>query len=156
MTRWFAVLGVFLGSLCVALAYASAFLPGGTPTFGPWLMVIGLDLMIFSTMVLGIAREGSGVGRLAWPLAICATVILASFAVAMLLPANEGAGAALVFGLPARAAAVLYGVGLLPLFVLPIAYAVTFDTVVLTEADVERVRLAGVAYRAKLGAGDAR
>jgi len=42
--------------------------------------------------------------------------------------------------LPARAAIVIYGVGLLPIVVLPIAYALTFETQTLSAEDVERVR----------------
>jgi hypothetical protein len=36
---------------------------------------------------------------------------------------------------------VIYGVGLLPIFVLPIAYALTFETQTLSAEDVERVRM---------------
>jgi len=43
-------------------------------------------------------------------------------------------------GLPPRAAVILYGIGVLPLFVLPIAYAVTFESLTLNETDLERVR----------------
>ena len=35
---------------------------------------------------------------------------------------------------------ILYGIGVLPLFVLPIAYAVTFESLTLNETDLERVR----------------
>jgi hypothetical protein len=50
-----------------------------------------------------------------------------------------------VLGLPRRAAIVLYGIGLLPLFVLPVAYALTFDEMTLSEEDLERVRRAAAA-----------
>jgi hypothetical protein len=43
-------------------------------------------------------------------------------------------------GLPARAAIVIYGIGLLPIVVLPIAYALTFDTQTLNQSDIDRVR----------------
>jgi hypothetical protein len=46
-------------------------------------------------------------------------------------------------GLPARAAVVIYGIGLLPIVVLPVAYALTFDTQTLSADDVERVRAMG-------------
>ncbi len=61
----------------------------------------------------------------------------------------EGAGARLLLGLPLRAALVLYGVGLLPIVVLPFAYAVTFDDMTLSEEDLARVRALGVAHRAR-------
>jgi len=59
----------------------------------------------------------------------------------LVMPA-ETESSPLWFGLPARAAVVLYGIGVLPLFVLPIAYALTFDSLTLSEADLERVRAA--------------
>jgi hypothetical protein len=51
-------------------------------------------------------------------------------------------------GLPARAAIVIYGVGLLPIVVLPIAYALTFETQTLSAEDVERVRVLARANQA--------
>ncbi|HEX9249550.1 MAG TPA: hypothetical protein VF856_08620, partial [Gemmatimonadaceae bacterium] len=57
------------------------------------------------------------------------------------LPATEGPLSTLWLGLPARAAIVIYGVGLLPIVVLPIAYALTFESQTLSAEDVERVRL---------------
>ena len=39
-----------------------------------------------------------------------------------------------------RTAAIVYGVGLLPLLVLPVTYALTFDDQILTEEDLRRVR----------------
>ena len=42
----------------------------------------------------------------------------------------------------------LLGIGLLPLLVLPIAYALTFDDMTLSEADLERVREAARAWQA--------
>jgi hypothetical protein len=44
-------------------------------------------------------------------------------------------------------------VGLLPLFVLPLAYGLTFDGQTLSEADLERVRQAARALRAEAAAG---
>jgi hypothetical protein len=43
-------------------------------------------------------------------------------------------------GLPERAAIVIYGIGLLPIIVLPVAYALTFEAQTLSGEDVERVR----------------
>ncbi len=62
------------------------------------------------------------------------------FGAALALPATEGPLSTLWLGLPARAAIVIYGVGLLPIVVLPIAYALTFETQTLSAEDVERVR----------------
>jgi hypothetical protein len=59
------------------------------------------------------------------------------------LPGSEGPLTRLWLGLPARAAVVIYGVGLLPIIVLPVAYAMTFETLTLSADDVERVRESG-------------
>jgi hypothetical protein len=65
------------------------------------------------------------------------------FGAALALPATEGPLSQLWLGLPARAAIVIYGIGLLPIVVLPIAYAVTFKTQTLSAEDVEKVRALG-------------
>ncbi len=111
-------------------------------------MVVGLATMVVSMMALGVVRRGQGVGRLAFPLAFTFVVIVAGFGAALVLP-DEGAASRILFGLPLRAAIVLYGVGLLPIIVLPFAYAATFDAMTLREEDLARVRELGVAHRAR-------
>jgi hypothetical protein len=69
--------------------------------------------------------------------------VLLAFGLALLLPADEAPGAALWLGLPRRAALVLYGAGLLPALVLPLAYALTFDGSPFRPDAVERLRAAG-------------
>jgi hypothetical protein len=69
------------------------------------------------------------------------------FALALGLPANEGATTTLVLGLPVRAAIILYGIGLMPIVILPVAYAITFETQTLNAADIERVRQAAARMR---------
>jgi len=56
-----------------------------------------------------------------------------------LLP-GEGAGSPLWLGLPRRAALLVYGIGLLPAFVLPLCYALSFDAAVLSRAELDRLR----------------
>ena len=150
MTRRFTIRAILAATCCIALAYASAFVPDGT-RWGVWCMVVGLATMVVSMMALGVVRRGQGVGRLALPLAFTFVVIVAGFGAALLLP-DEGAGARILLGLPLRAAIVLYGVGLLPIVVLPFAYAATFDAMTLSEEDLARVRELGVAHRARLRA----
>jgi len=67
-------------------------------------------------------------------------VLIIGFCAPLLLPATEGPLSKLWLGLPARAAIVIYGVGLLPIIVLPVAYALTFETQTLSAGDIERVR----------------
>lgn len=149
MTRRIAIGATFVATCCIATAYLSAFLPGGTQ-WGAWCMVVGLATMVVSLMVLGAARGGGGVRRLAIPLAITFVAIVAGFGAALVLPA-EGSDARIVLGLPVRAALVLYGVGLVPLIVLPLAYARTFDDMTLREEDLARLRELAAAHAARNG-----
>jgi hypothetical protein len=146
MTRQRAIVATVLSTCCIAVAYGSAFVPGGT-RWGVWFMVVGVATMVVSLMVLGAARRTGGVRRLRLPLAFTFVVIVGGFAAALLLPA-EAAGARLVLGLPLRAAVVLYGVGLCPLLVLPLTYALTFDELTLRDEDLARVRELGRQYAA--------
>lgn len=130
-----------LGVIGIALAYASAFFPPSIAFIGPWLMAIMVPLVLFATMILGAVRGTRGLGRLALPFLLVFVLVAGGFVVALLLPA-EAADVRLFLGLPPRAAVILYGVGLLPLFMLPMVYALTFDTLTLTDEDIARVRAA--------------
>jgi hypothetical protein len=138
------------GTVAVAAAYGSAFLPGGAPPWAPWAMVAGIALLTVGMMALGAARPGRGLGPLLFPLGFTFVVLVAGFGLALALPGREGAATPLRGGLPTRAALVLYGVGLLPALVLPLAYALTFRSMTLDEADLERIR---AARRASPGPG---
>ena len=105
-------------------------------------MAVAIPCAMVATIALGAARTGrrfGGLGRLAIPFAAVLLIMLGAFAAALLLSA---AGEPLLLGLPRRAAIVLYGIGLLPALILPVAYALTFDELTLTEEDIERVRAA--------------
>ena len=71
------------------------------------------------------------------------------FAVVLSMPAPDAGESHAVPG-PARRARpiVLLGIGMLPLLVLPIAYALTFEDMTLSEADLARVREAARAWQA--------
>lgn len=133
---------VVAGTLAVALAYASAFLPSGAPAWAPWVMVAGIALTCVGFMALGAARPGRGLGPLLFPLGFTFVVLVAGFGLALGLPGGDGAAERLWAGLPVRAALVLYGVGFLPVLVLPLAYAFTFREMTLDAADLERIRAA--------------
>ena len=79
-------------------------------------------------------------GSLKIPFAFVILMLVIGFGAALALPATDGPLSKLWLGLPARAAIVIYGVGLLPIFVLPIAYALTFETQTLSAEDLEKVR----------------
>ena len=154
MTRKSAIVALFLSMLAIAVAYASAFRKTGTPVWSPWVVSVAVPVAIVAIMILGAAR-GEGIGRLKFPFGIVAVNLIVGFVAALALPATEGVASRLFMGLPLRAAIVIYGVGLLPIFVLPVAYALTFETQTLSAADVERVRQLGQ-VNAERTAGDAR
>lgn len=140
MAKRTSLLTLLAGTLMIAAAYGSALLPGEPPAWSAWSMGIGTAVVMVSAMALGAARQG-GVGRLKLPFAFTFLVLAGGFCAVLALPA-EPAGAPLVLGLPLRAAIVLLGIGFLPLLVLPVAYALTFDEMTLSEEDLERVRRA--------------
>jgi hypothetical protein len=143
MARRNSLFALLAGTLAIAAAYASAFLPGDPPVWAGWAMGMGIPCCLLSVMVLGAVRGREPIGKLKYAFGFSAVVLTAGFALALGLPANEAAGVPLYLGLPLRAAVVLYGIGLLPIVVLPIAYAMTFDAQTLDPADLERVRRAG-------------
>lgn len=127
MPRPRAIAAIVLSCTAIAASYAASFLPGGAPAWAPWLLALGSAGVLAGAIALGAVRAG----RLPRAAAIAAwltfAVVALSFALALSLPAREGAGAPLWAGLPVRSAIVLVGVGLLPLLFLPLAFALAFD-----------------------------
>ena len=148
MTRPLALVALLVSTLLIGAAYVGALIAAAVPVWAPWALMIGTSTVMLATMVLGASRAGASIGRLAVPFAVMFLVLLVGFGAVLVMPA-ETASSPLWLGLPARAAVVLYGVGVLPLFVLPIAYALTFESLTLSEADLERVR---AARRERVGA----
>lgn len=142
-TKRIARLVITLAMCAIAVAYGSAFMPNGAPVWAPWLLALGIPSALGGIMVLGAARERGGVGRLAIPFAFVIVTLTAGFCLALGLPPNEGPASTLFLGLPLRAAIVVYGIGLMPIVVLPVAYALTFETQTLNSEDVERVKELG-------------
>jgi hypothetical protein len=142
-TRRAAVVALFLGILGIAAGYAAAFSRTGTPAWAAWLLAFGIPISVGSIMILGAARGSQGIGALKLPFLFVVVVLAAGFGAALALPATETATSKLWLGLPARAAIIIYCVGLLPIVVLPVAYALTFGSQTLTAEDVERVRQMG-------------
>jgi hypothetical protein len=139
-TRWRAIaLGVLCVALCaVAFAYASAFFVAGGARWSVPAFIVGVCLAMGALMALGAGRAGEA-GLLWLPILLTVSTVAAALLLAWAL---TGEGEPLWLGLPRRAAIVLYGAGLLPMFVLPSVYALTFDRWTLRSGDVERVRAA--------------
>ena len=140
ITRRLARFALVSSILMIAAGYASAFKTGGAPSWAPWLLAIGIPAALGSIMILGAARGDKGIGALKLPFLFVFIVLASGFCLALGLPITEASGSRLFLGLPIRAAIVIYGIGLLPIVVLPVAYALTFDTQTLSESDITRVR----------------
>jgi hypothetical protein len=141
-----ALAAVVLSAAAILVAYLSAFLPGGAPVWAPWLFMAGTSVMMVATMALGAARDG-GIGGLRLPLVLVLVVVMGGFALVLALPAPDPADPTLWLGLPPRAAVVLYGIGLLPFFLVPLSYAWTFEHLTLGPGDLERIRERALAAR---------
>ncbi len=130
-----AVLATFLGTAGIAGAYALAFASPGVARHGPLVMAIAMPVCLLGALMLGAAPIRRSVDRAGESLrttviAVAATLVLvlvaSGFLLALYLP-EETAASRLWLGLPARAAIILYGVGIAPLFILPLVYAATFS-----------------------------
>lgn len=130
-----------LGTALISVAYLSAFIPG-RPTWGAWSMILGLASLCVGCLALGAYRAGRRSALLTWSLVVSAAAIVTGFGLALALTPAEAPGARLVLGFPVRTAAVLYLVGVVPLVLLPLVYALTFDRLTLTDEDIARVRAA--------------
>jgi hypothetical protein len=139
-TRSAALGALITGLLAIATGYAAAFLDGGPPVWAPWLLALGIPISLGAIMILGAARGRLGIGPLKYPFAFVVAMLAIGFCAALALPVTESVLSRLWLGLPARAAIVIYGIGLLPIIVLPVAYALTFETQTLNAEDVARVR----------------
>lgn len=133
---------VMLSCATVGVGYAGAFLPGGAPSWAPWCMAIGTNGALMSLMAMGATRRGTLPTALIWTFVGMFALCAGAFSFALAMPAAEGTGGALFLGLPVRTAVLLYGVGVVPIVILPFAYALTFDRSTLSEDDLVRVRVA--------------
>lgn len=115
-----------VGTLAIAAAYAATIAAGATPAWAPGALAVGASLDSVALFVLGAATRRTfsrGVGAL---LVALAAVMVAAFGAGLLLPVGPE-GEPPLLGIPRRLAIVFYGVGFLPLFVLPLVFARTFD-----------------------------
>ena len=137
-TKRAALATIVISTLAIGAAYASAFSKAGPPVWAGWLFATGVTGALVATLALGAMRPDRGLGRLIAPFLLMTVLIGAGFIAVFALP-DLGANEALLLGLPRRAAIVLYGIGLLPTLVLPVAYALTFADQTLRPEDLERV-----------------
>ena len=93
-----------------------------------------------SMMALGAIRRGKIAPVLRWVFAGMFLFCAGCFCVALAIPANEGVGGPLLFNFPLRSTIVLLGVAIVPILVMPFAWALTFDSSMLSEDDLVRLR----------------
>lgn len=136
---------VLAGLLTVAAGYLAVLL-AAAHTFGAWALALGASAVLSGMLALAAARPGGT------PRALRATVRLTfvatfgglAYALGVPAPAPDGP---LLLGLPRVTAVMLLVTGLIPLVVLPVAYALSFDRDVLTAEDIERAKTAGEGRR---------
>jgi hypothetical protein len=134
--------------ILVALSYAAVF-AGARNGWAPWALAVGANGVIMSLMAIGAVRRDTLPRSLVWTFVGLFVLCAGCFVVALGLPAAEGPNGPLLLGLPLRTAIVLYGIGVVPIFVLPLAYALTFESSTLSEGDLDRVRAAYAVVRAE-------
>lgn len=133
-----------LSCVLVGVGYLGLFMaaPLPAPVWAPISLAIGANGLIMSLMALGAVRHDTIPRALVVTFVGLFVLCAGAFVVALLMPAREGAGGPLLLGLPLRTAIVLYAVGVIPIGVLPFAYALTFESSTLSEEDLSRVRAA--------------
>ena len=134
---------LLVASCClVALSYVAVFAGGIPQVWAAWPLAIGANGVVMSLMAIGAVRRDTLPRALVWTFLGLFVLCAGAFVIALALPPAEGAGGALLLGLPLRTAIVLYGVGVVPILILPFAYALTFESSTLSEGDLDRVRAA--------------
>ncbi|MEO5825441.1 MAG: hypothetical protein ABIR59_06100 [Gemmatimonadales bacterium] len=117
--------GSCVGALCALAAYATAWLHPELGLAAAWCMALAIAITMPSAMLLG-ARPSARQPWLVIAAAGLAVLLVAVFGAALALPA-VGGSEPIVAGLPRRLGLIIYGVGLVPFLLLPIAFARDFD-----------------------------
>lgn len=140
MTKRFGLAVIIVSMLGIAAAYALAFLPGGAPRAAVWLIALSTAGVMVGVLILGAAR-GKGVRHRALRIIFIAVFLLlvAGFGLALLAPPLTK-DSKLWLGLPQGAAAIMLLVGFIPMVILPVAYALTFEDTTLNEDELNALR----------------
>lgn len=121
------MIALALGCAAIAGAYATTF-TAGRSTVAPWLMVMGLALTCSASVALGALRGKRTPRLLWWTVVFVAAELAAGFGFALSGLGSDPRTSPLVLGLPLHTAVLVYGVGLVPMILLPLVYALTFDS----------------------------
>ncbi len=128
---------VVISLLIVGAGYTGSFF---SAPWSPWCLAIGTCGALMSMMALGSIRRGKIAPALRWVFAGMFLFCAGCFCVALALPANEGAGGPMLFNFPLRSTIVLLGVAIVPILVMPFAWALTFESSMLSDADLQQLR----------------
>lgn len=123
MSHRIALTGTVLTTLLIAVSYLAALVWPEPPAWAAWTLAWGTAGLLVSLMALGASRRGRGLGFLAGVFGIVFLILAGAFSLVLAWPGNELASGTLWLGLPPRAAIVIYGLGILPVVLLPLAYA---------------------------------
>ena len=129
---------VLVGLLAVSGAYAFVLL-GIVAAATPWWFAFGTTAVLAGMAVLGASRRGRTTPVLTATVAASFTSVLTGLLVPLGLPVPDATDP-LLLGLPYPTAILLLLVGLVPLVLLPIAYAYAFDREVLSDDDLAALR----------------
>jgi len=140
MYKKLSIIILFISSFVIAFALLTRFIESYLPeNFTPivhWIVAYAMSFMIVGFMILGSAKNGK-VGSLKLPFLFILFILLIGFSAMFLLPVGENI--IYLWGFPLPTAVMIYFVWLLPLFVIPVAYALTFDNLTLTDSDLKRI-----------------
>lgn len=137
---------LLLGLLLVAAAYAGQFTGHASSRYPAASLALGASIVLASLLALAARRPGGTPRALRVTVRLAFVATLGGLGYALIAPAPT-AGGPLLLGLPRVTAVMLLVTGLVPLVVLPIAYARAFDRDVLGEGDVERIAAAARALQ---------
>lgn len=134
-----AMRGVALAVLLIAAGYGMAFGGADRAWIGAMLLAAGNAILAPCAMALGAPLAGPWRRVIQAALWGTGLVLLVSVLLALSLPAPD-ATTRVVLGFPGPVAVVIFGVGVVPLLVLPVLFALSFDEAAFAPKEVERVK----------------
>ena len=127
MSERFSISLLSVGALLVALSYALTF--AAEASIAPWFLAIGATLVLTG---LGLLGAGERAPRLAAVVLVACALTFIGFATALVIKPHAVNGP-LLLGLPRATTLMLLLTGLVPLVLLPVAYALLFKREVLVD-----------------------
>ncbi len=141
-TRPIAIAGTAFSTAVIAAAYLAALVLPTPPGWAAWAVALGVAGLFSFLLALGAAHPRLALGGLRVVFGLVFLLLATGFGIVLAWAPPMGPDQPLWLGLPPWAAVVLYGIGVFPLVLLPLAYALTFDDRTLSAEDLERIRAA--------------